>query len=98
MKTILLIDDEEICSILNEEIASLGDFEIVAKHSAVSAEKYLATNRPDLIICENYLFNISTDIPIVFYTGNILAEPSENLFYKPTETEIIVKYMLSMVA
>lgn len=96
MKTLLIIDIEEICEMLSEEIALLGDFKIVAKHSVASAEEYLATNRPDFIICENYSFNISSDIPTVFYTGNTLAEPSENLFYKPTETEIIVKHMRSM--
>jgi hypothetical protein len=98
MKTLLIIDIEEICEMLSEEIALLCDFKIVAKHSTSAAEEYLATNRPDFIICENYSFNISSDIPTVFYTGNSLAEPSENLFYKPTETKIIVKHMRSMVA
>jgi len=33
MKTLLIIDIEEICEMLSEEIALLGDFKIVAKHS-----------------------------------------------------------------
>ena len=94
MKTLLIIDIEEICEMLSEEIALLGDFKIVAKHSTDSAEEYLATNRPDFIICENYSFRISSDIPTVFYTGDSFANPKENLFYKPTETHILINFLL----
>jgi len=94
MKTILVIDIEEICEILSEEIAELGDFTVIAKCSVQAAEAYLAGNQVDFVICDKHMFDIDlAGTKHIWYTANCLLSENDML-YKPTETSVILAHLL----